>query len=849
MRKRTTPLDACDESTVLAATTLALPFASFDVMATVAGTDFADDRHGNLALMRMMALDDCRLMLVAPTLDQAYAVLTSGPTQSVDTTAAGQFIHNVDDHVLLAGVRSTLASERMEDALRESEARFQRLYETVASRTDGSAIIEEFRRRSTKRHGRTVTIAAGRDVGDQRPTEQELSREETDYRMIADFTYDWESWETPEGDLYYVSPSCERMTGYTAREFMETPHLFHEILLPEDKEVWEKHRREVVEHSGLHEIQFRIRRRDGEIRWIERGCQPVIDDQGQFQGFRASNRDITDRKMAESERSIAMKLVGRAAVARDLEELLSEIMPLLQRWSGCEAVGVRLRKGDDFPYFGATGFSSDFVKLEHSLCATDPQGNILRDDDGRPVLECMCGNVLCSRFDPKSPFFTEEGSFWTNSISDLLATTTEAERPGYLRNRCHSEGYESLALIPLKVSGETLGLLQFNDRRRDAFTKAQIGLFERLAHDIALAVAQQKAVEALRVSEERVRDALAEIETLKDRLHAENIYLQEEIRASHGFEEIVGRSDPLLLSIKKIELVATTDATVLLLGETGTGKELFARAIHSRSLRRDRPLVKVDCGALPSTLIESELFGHVIGAFTGAVSDKLGRFELADGGTILLDEIGELHPDLQTKLLRVLQDGVFERVGSAEAVKVDVRVIAVTNRDLHRAMEAGEFRPDLYYRLAVFPIEVPPLRQRRKDIPLLAWHFIAKKQHRLGKTISEIPKSVLEMLVNYNWPGNIRELENVIERSMILSAGPELVLSEALAKPAGRRRPRTTSRSLEDIDRVHIVDVLDDCNWKIKGANNAADRLGLAPSTLRHRMKRLGIEPAPRRAR
>ncbi len=828
MSKRTNPLDAGDESAVLAAATLALTFTSFDVMALD---------------------DDCRQILAAPTLDQASVVLMAGPSQSIDTTADGQFIHTVRDHVLLASVQSTLEIKRMEDALRESEQRFQRLYEAVASRTDGSAIIEQSRCRPTGCHGRTVTTTADRDASHRRPAERELTREGTDFRMVADFTYDWESWKTPEGELCYVSPACERMTGYTAREFMEDSHLFREILLPEDREVWDEHRRKVVEHSGLHEVQFRIRRRDGEICWIEHGCQPVVDDQGQFRGFRASNRDITDRKMAESERNITVELLGRAGVARSLDELLGEITPLLQHWSGCEAVGVRLRKDGDFPYYGTQGFPSDFVMLENSLLAVDAHGNGLRDHCGHPVLECMCGNVIRGRFDPKLPFFTERGSFWTNSTSELLASTTKAERQARTRNRCHGEGYESVALIPLRASGETLGLLQFNDRRRHLFTEARIRLFERLGHNIALAVAQQQAVEALRTSEQRLQDAFAEIETLKDRLNAENIYLQEEIKASYGFDEIVGRSDPLQLSIDKIEQVAVTDATVLLCGETGTGKELFARAIHDRSRRKDRPLVKVDCGALPSTLIESELFGHVVGAFTGAVSDKLGRFELADGGTIFLDEIGELHPDLQTKLLRVLQDGVFERVGSAEAVQVDVRVIAATNRDLHRAMEAGMFRPDLYYRLAVFPIEVPPLRQRREDIPLLAWHFIAKKQRRLGKTISDIPKSVLEMLVNYNWPGNVRELENVIERSMILSPGPTLVLSETLAKPASRRRPSTTSSSLEDIDRTHIVDVLDDCNWKIKGANNAADRLGLAPSTLRHRMKRLGIEPAPRQAR
>jgi transcriptional regulator with GAF, ATPase, and Fis domain len=276
------------------------------------------------------------------------------------------------------------------------------------------------------------------------------------------------------------------------------------------------------------------------------------------------------------------------------------------------------------------------------------------------------------------------------------------------------------------------------------------------------------------------------------------------------------------------------------LGETGTGKELLARAIHHRSRRKDRPLVKVNLAALPSSLIESELFGHVKGAFTGAVSDKVGRFELADGGTLFLDEIGELDPELQTKLLRVLQEGEFERIGSAATIRVDVRVVTATNRDLHGAMQQGKFRPDLYYRLAVFPIEVPPLRLRRDDIPLLVWHFVTKKQVRLGRSIAQIPSTVMNALVAYDWPGNVRELENVIERAMILSPGPTLLLEESLG--CARSRPSSApSHGPGGADRTRIVGVLDDCHWRVKGDGNAAERLGLKPSTLRYRMKRLGI--------
>jgi transcriptional regulator with GAF, ATPase, and Fis domain len=277
------------------------------------------------------------------------------------------------------------------------------------------------------------------------------------------------------------------------------------------------------------------------------------------------------------------------------------------------------------------------------------------------------------------------------------------------------------------------------------------------------------------------------------------------------------------------------------LGETGTGKELLARAIHDRSPRKELPLVKVNLAALPSSLIESELFGHVKGSFTGAISNKIGRFQLADGGTLFLDEIGELDPDLQTKLLRVLQEGEFERIGSGETLHADVRIVAATNRDLKQAIEQGSFRSDLFYRLAVFPIEVPPLRDRRDDIPLLTWHFIAKKQGRLGKTIRKIPEEAMRALMDYSWPGNVRELENVIERAMILSTTDVLSLSELL-----KSIPRPTAISPEpardNLDRSRILTALKDSRWRIKGVGNAADRLGLNPSTLRYRMKVLGIE-------
>ncbi len=373
----------------------------------------------------------------------------------------------------------------------------------------------------------------------------------------------------------------------------------------------------------------------------------------------------------------------------------------------------------------------------------------------------------------------------------------------------------------------------------------EISLSQLETDDGPLVCSAVRDVSERKRAENELRGALAEVAELKDRLAAENVYLKEEAKEVRDFEDIVGDSAALHRALSKVEQVAGTDATVLLLGETGTGKELIAHAIHERSPRKGRALIKVNCAALPSTLIESELFGHERGAFTGAFQRKAGRFELADGGTIFLDEIGDLSFESQAKLLRVLQDGEFERLGSTKTQKVDVRVIAATNRGLDDAIAQGEFRQDLYYRLRVFPIEIPPLRERREDIPLLVWYIVNRKQADLGKSIESIPREVMDALVRYDWPGNVRELENVIERAMILSPGSVLTIEETFGGAAPVTEtpavdPR--SQSLSDLERAHVLKILGECGWKIKGEGNAADRLGLKPSTLRSRMKRMKIE-------
>jgi len=371
----------------------------------------------------------------------------------------------------------------------------------------------------------------------------------------------------------------------------------------------------------------------------------------------------------------------------------------------------------------------------------------------------------------------------------------------------------------------------------------------RVTTHLTLRKLQAELQEANETLEQRVvectaelREALDEVERLKNRLQAENVYLQEEIKSEHNFEDMIGHSDALKKVLNKVGQVASTDATVLIYGETGTGKELLARAIHNLSPRKERPLVKVNCGAISAGLVESELFGHEKGAFTGALQRRTGRFELADGGTIFLDEIAELPLDTQVKILRVLQEQEFERVGSSQPIKVDVRVIAATNRNLEDAVNDSTFRSDLFYRLNVFPLEVPPLRERKSDIPLLVDFFLKKFAKKLGKPLQDVSRETMNRLTSYTWPGNIRELQNVLERAAIIAQGPIIEIDELIDLRADAGVPTAGSDTLQDVERSHILRVLEEANWVIEGKRGAASILGLHPNTLRSRMQKLGIK-------
>jgi len=510
----------------------------------------------------------------------------------------------------------------------------------------------------------------------------------------------------------------------------------------------------------------------------------------------------------------------------------------------------------------ALGGELDLGRLVHNLLAILLQnagaqrGALLRDENGKVVIE-----AIASVDEDEVPFPMD---LPLESSEDLCRTVVRYVSRTYetvvlgdagQSDRFTGDPYierekpKSILCTPILHQGKSVAILYLeNNRIQNAFVEDRLTAVQLISSQAAAALENarlhkdlKQEVGVRRQAEGELRQALSEVAELKDQFQAETVYLREELQSSHDFEEIVGNSPALNSILHKVDLVAATDAAVLILGETGTGKELVARAIHSRSLRKDHSLVKVNCAAIPGTLIESELFGHEKGAFTGALTKKIGRFELADRGTIFLDEIGDLPLELQVKLLRVLQEGEFERLGSVRTRKVNVRIIAVTNRDLESAIAEGSFRPDLFYRLSVFPILMPSLRARREDVPLLVWYFITKKQGPLGKRIERVQKETMEALKAYDWPGNVRELENVIERAMILSPGSTLLLGESFGaiQPAQPEQP--SPQNLEEIERTHILRIIEGCGWKIKGKANAADRLGLHPSTLHNRMKKLGI--------
>ena len=507
-------------------------------------------------------------------------------------------------------------------------------------------------------------------------------------------------------------------------------------------------------------------------------------------------RSLQQQVMRERDRLRLLLEVNNSVVSNlEFEELFHAVSGTLRQVMECDSVNVSLPDPEhhDFQVYMVDSPAGNGLMREQLRIPMQGSGSGLVLESGKPLT-------------------------WTYPFPDWL--DPRAKRIAEI------EGFEAICFLPLISQGRVRGILQLNRRTPTAFTDEDLEFLGPIANQVAIAV--ENALEHRRVTEAR------------ERLLEESSYLRDEIRTVHDFEEIVGNSIGLRSVLKQVETVAPTDSTVLIIGETGTGKELVARAIHNLSARSDHILVKLNCAAIPTGLLESELFGHEKGAFTGAIAQKVGRFELASKGTLFLDEVGDIPLELQPKLLRVLQEKEFERLGSTRTQRVDIRLIAATNRNLAQMVADKQFRSDLYYRLNIFPISVPALRDRSQDIPMLVRHFVAKYAREMNKVIEDIPDEAMEAMTRYSWPGNVRELQNFIERAVILSMG------KVLRAPLGELERTATAVSanlntLEETERSHIRKALEETNWVVGGRNGAAKRLGLKPTTLIYKMQKLGI--------
>ena len=518
----------------------------------------------------------------------------------------------------------------------------------------------------------------------------------------------------------------------------------------------------------------------------------ALDDRLNFAAIEEAHLQLENER---TKLKLILDLNNSVVSNLELKQLIQAISPSIRNVMQLDAVALMLPAGDN-------------QGLE--VCALDfPDGKghirsgVILSDDGLP------GQVFRS------------GKPWIGDISD--------EGPEYFgRKAALQEGFKALCLLPLTRCGRALGVLATARLRKDSFTGQDVDFLLQIAGQVAIAI--DNALAYRKISE------------LSDRLEQEKLYLEDEIRSELSFEEIVGNSAVLRRVLRQVEAVAPTESTVLICGETGSGKELIARAVHKLSQRSSHAFVKLNCAAIPTGLLESELFGHEKGAFTGAIAQRIGRFELGSEGTIFLDEVGEIPLELQPKLLRVLQEREFERLGSSRTLRSDARLIAATNRDLHSMVESQRFRSDLFYRLSVFPIYVPPLRERTEDIPSLVRHFAQHYGRTMKKRIDTISSETMNALVRYPWPGNIRELQNVIERAVILSSGTELKVPTTDLKPKSTENGgRNGVATLEEMERRHILSVLEQSNWVFSGPNGAAARLGMKRPTLQFRMRKLGI--------
>ena len=652
------------------------------------------------------------------------------------------------------------------------------------------------------------------DIDDLKQTEEKLRDEEREFRQITDAIAQTLGVLNPSGVVLYANQATLDFTGLAAEDLL-LPNFRERIFHPDDLVRFRQERKNALERGLPFEFEQRALRKDGQYRWFLNRYSPFRDEQGRLLRWYVAGTDIEDLKRTESlleaerDRLRLLLEIEQALVANlDLKSLFESLAATLREVTGCDLIGLSL---------------------------PDPANGQLRQrmvnyGEGRGAIKVGMVVPLYGSASGKA-FRTRELVYMDGSQGDKpnpeIYDTPEGK---HFYQLLLTEGVPSGYFLPLVHKGEVISVLQLTKYAGVKFKTQQADFLKTLAGQLSIAVANALEHDAVVAS--------------RDQLAREQIYLREEIERTSMFEEIVGSSDALRRALGQVSKVAPTDSTVLILGETGTGKELLARAIHNRSRRLKKAFIQVNCAAIPQSLIASELFGHEKGSFTGALQRRVGRFELADGGTIFLDEVGELPPETQIALLRVLQEREFERVGGSQTIAVDVRVIAATNRDLDAAIADGSFRQDLFYRLNVFPIQVPPLRERIGDISLLVGYLIDRYAQKAGKKIRHVDKQTMDLFRAYEWPGNVRELQNVVERAVILCEGEtfsvdEAWLTRAIPKAAAKSVPLVAN--LVEREKEMIEKALRDSEGVIGGPGGAASKLGVPRQTLESKIRNLGI--------